>query len=68
MATRNVYRDAKGLYFKGRGLKFYIASDAGYHEGGKVTVMNVTRTPTCDCATYVDCTGYPRYVAVRGTL
>ncbi len=68
MVIRNVYRDAKGLYFKGRGLKFYIRSDAGYREGGKVTVMNVTRTATCDCATYLDFMGFPQYVAVRGTL
>jgi len=68
MATRNVYRDAKGLYFKARGLKFYIAPDAGYREGDKLTVVNVTRIPTCDCATYQDFMGYPRYVAVRGTL
>ncbi len=68
MAIRNVYRDAKGLYFKGRGLKFYIPSDVGYREGGKLTVIKVTRIPTCDCATYLDFMGCPRYVAVRGTL
>lgn len=61
MAIRNVYRDTKGLYFKGEGFKFYIAPDAGYREGAKVTVTNVSCGQVSARAVYLDFMGARRF-------
>lgn len=61
MAIRNIYRDSKGLYFKGEGFKFYIAPDAGYREGAKITVTSVSCGQAGAGADYVDFTGAKRF-------
>lgn len=65
MAIRNVYRDTKGLYFKSGGDKFYIASDAGYHEGDKITVTCISCGRRRDGRAYLDFMGVERYTTAR---
>ncbi len=60
MAIRKIYRDSKGLYFKGEGFKFYIDKEAGLCEGDKVTVMSVSCGQAAARATYLDRDGNGR--------
>jgi hypothetical protein len=65
MAIRNVYHDAKGLFFKGEGQKFYVAPDAGYREGDKLTVTSVSCGSAGAGAVYIDFQGSRRFVWVN---